>query len=372
MAGAIKSRRKKKTSVAKRRKWIVLLSFEVVLLLLLGAVSYGVGLIGSYRYESVDKDSLYRPSFENQTNEGGQVESGENNNYEEVLEGYTNIAVLGVDEEGTNTDVMIICSIDNKTKEVKIVSIYRDTYLLMPNGKSYNKANSALTVYGNMTDVLSMLNMNLDIMIDEYVIINWSAVARAVDMLGGIEVEITDEILTKGKLNGYITNVVNATGLASTQIQEPGTYVLDGVQTVAYSRIRYIDSDVGRTQRQREVIEKMLVKAKNAQLGTLIEIVKEILPNITSSLSQPEILEMASHINSYQITGQTGFPSQYVTEKKVGNIVLPGKSDWPLVPKTLETCVTELHNFLYGKENYVPSKKVQEISKYIEDISGVH
>lgn len=375
MASTLKNRpikRNRKSKAAKRKKWIILISLEVVILLLLGCVSYGVSLISRYRYESVDEDALYRPSFEKQTNADGETsDDSDTTDYEEVLEGYTNIAVLGVDDGGTNADVMIICSINNQTKEVKMASVYRDTYWLMPDGETYEKANSALTVYGKMTDVLSMLNMNLDIIIDEYVVVNWAAVARAVDMLGGVEVEITDEILTKGQLNGYITDVVKSTGLASTQISEPGTYVLDGVQTVAYSRIRYIDSDVGRTQRQREVIEKMLVKAKEASLGTLIELVKEILPNITSSLSQPEILGMATNVASYQIIGQTGFPQNYETAYRVGNITLPNSKNWPLVPKTLESCVIELHEFLYGKENYVPSKKVQEISKHIEEVSGV-
>lgn len=370
-------KRKRTTSRmrARRKKRIIIVCLELIMLIVLAGCAWAVRMMDMYNYKGLDEDKLYIPTFDNPSNEvvdGGEGEQQEN--YGEVLEGYTNIALIGVDARdnstltsGTNSDVIIICSINNETKDVKLLSVYRDTYMMMADKKTYQKANYAL-MKGDITDTVNVLNMNLDLNITEYVVVNWAAVANAIDILGGIDVEITDELINQGQLNGYITDVVKATGMPGEQIWEPGVYHLSGVQAVAYCRIRYVGTDTGRTERQREVIQKMVESAKTASFGTILRVVNEVLPNIASSLDKAEILSMAGAISKYNIVDQSGFPFQFETAKWVGGIT---NCDWPIVANNFEQNVVQLHQFLFGGEVYSPSAKVKEVSSYLRDISGV-
>lgn len=188
---------------------------------------------------------------------------------QEQMSGYWTIAVFGVDSrnssvgKGNNSDVNILCNIDQGTGEIRLVSVYRDSYLNISDKNTYNKINAAY-MQGGPEQVVKALNRNLDIDIDDYATFNWKAVADAINILGGIDVEITKSEFYY--INAFISETVKATGVASTQLKSAGMNHLDGVQAVAYGRLRLMDTDYARTERQRKVISLAFEKMKK-QIG---------------------------------------------------------------------------------------------------------
>lgn len=275
-----------------------------------------------------------------------------------VSEGYQLIALVGLDNtEGQlvgNSDTMLIACIDNKTKEVDLVSLYRDTYLRVSEDEEgngmYYKANHAFALDG-AEGLLTMLNSNLDLPISDYVTVGFEAVSEVVDQLGGIEINLThDEIV---HMNSYCVSVSKSTGKDYEPIdpEDEGVHLLNGVQAVSYARIRYTaGNDFKRTQRQRLVITKMVEKAKSANLSTLNSIMDTVFPMVKTSFTKTEIIKMASSLLSYKIGDTTGFPFTHYMLKDVKGCY--GKDLDCVVPITLESNVQELHAWLFGTENY--------------------
>ena len=223
-----------------------------------------------------------------------------------------------------NSDTMIIASIDNDTKKVKLVSVYRDTYLRIGedsegNGQ-YNRANAAYAK-GGAEQFLNMLNTNLDLNVTDFVSVDFQAVAEAVELLGGIDVELKEEEVVH--LNNYCVETSKVTGMDYTPLKKTaGVHHLNGVQTVAYARIRYTaGNDFRRAARQREVIYKIVEKAKNADVATLSKILDKVFPNIYTSFSKAEILQMGMSMLSYDIEDQTGFPFDHLYGQRVKDAV---------------------------------------------------
>ncbi len=295
---------------------------------------------------------------------------------DERLSGYTNIALVGIDTRDVtsvdyaNSDTMIVASINNDTQEVRMVSIYRDTYLNVdPMNPSYDKANSAYC-RGSAAQMLSMINANLDLDITEYVVIDFRALARLVDALGGVTVYMTQQ--EAHMVNGYCVETSEVTGMDYTpldvplpeeEIIEPKDYDLNGVQAVAYCRIRKTDGlDFKRTQRQRLIIKKVIEKAKSKGLGAVQAIISEVLPLCKTSLSSSQILKMASQMFNYELTETAGFPICHI-EDWVGDLDC-------VVPVTLEANVSELHKFLFDVEDYQVTEEVRSYSQHIIDMTG--
>lgn len=276
------------------------------------------------------------------------------------------VAVFGVDsrdgglEKGNHSDVEIICVLDRETGEIKLVSVYRDTYLQVNEDGKYHKINQAY-FDGGHKQAVDALERNMDLTIDDYATFNWKAVADAITILGGIDINITEREF--GYINGFITETVESTGLGSHHLKSPGVNHLDGVQAVAYARLRLMDSDYTRTARQRQVIEKALEKAKQADVTTLLTVVKTVLPQIATSIGADDVIPLAKDVSRYHIGETSGFPE----DRGETNI---GKKDC-VIPRTLETNVIKLHQFLYGNMEYQPSARVKEISAKIEKDSGM-
>ena len=164
----------------------------------------------------------------------------------------------------TNTDTIIIASINNDTKVVKLVSIYRDTYLNIGEDR-YGKANAAYA-NGGYKWAINMLNQNLDLDITDFVTVNMNALVEVVDALGGFDFDLTDEEVVH--MNNYCVGTSEITGKSYERIEPEvaGTYHLNGVQAVSYTRIRYTaGNDYKRTERQRELIAKIVAKAKKSR-----------------------------------------------------------------------------------------------------------
>jgi LCP family protein required for cell wall assembly len=272
------------------------------------------------------------------------------------------VALFGLDTRdtdglsGANSDVIILASINNKTGDINLISVYRDTCLKTGDNR-YRKVNEAYAI-GGPKKAVEVLNENLDLQIDDYVAVNWKAVATAINILGGVDIEITKDELKY--INGYITETVNSTGIGSYQIHETGLQHLDGIQAVAYSRIRYTaGNDYKRTERQRTVLAAVLEKAKHSDWATLNNIIVTVFPMTSSSIDTNDVIAAAMNISNYKLIKTGGFPFD-VIEKNVD------KQDY-VFPDTLETNVSKLHEFLYGTDSYVPSDKVSSISKKIDD-----
>lgn len=323
-----------------KRKHKALKIIGIILLIVLIIVSLTAGICYWYVNEKLSKI---------QTVDVDKNEIEITEGVEEELTEYRNIALLGIDSrqdsysKGNRSDCIIIASINNKTKEIRLLSVYRDSYLEITN-RDLDKITHAYS-YGGPTLTLSTLNTNLDLDITEFVTVNFDAVKEIVNDLGGIKMTVTDSEATQ--ISG---------------INSAGTYTLNGEQALDYARIRKIDSDYKRTERMRNVIVSSLEKVKAKNITELNSIVDKVLPRIYTNIDSKEIISLIPSIASYKITESTGWPTK--AEGKIINKV------WYGVPVTLESSVKELHAELFDDTEYEPSDKVKEISNKIIKKTG--
>ena len=280
-------------------------------------------------------------------------------------DGYWTIAVFGVDSRDGNTgkgalsDVEMLCSIHKKTGEIRLLSVFRDTYLRIDQKEDFDKINEAYFL-GGPEQAINALEDNLDLQIDDYATFNWKAVVDAINVLGGVDIDITDKEFAY--INSFITETVNSTGVGSYQLEHSGMNHLDGVQAVAYARLRLMDTDFKRTERQRKVLGQAMEKAKNSDLKTLTTLIGTVYPQIKTSVGVDNLAGMAKNAKKYYISQTSGFPFSH-QEIKIGKKAC-------VVPTTLESNVVQLHSFLYNTENYVPSENLKSISSHIIEVSG--
>lgn len=342
----------------KKRRRIIIFTLEIILLLTV--------LAGLYVWSKLQR--LDRQPDMIDTEDIVNKDLGQS--VQEVLKGYTNIALFALDNrsngnfEAGNSDVIMIASINNDTKEVKLVSVYRDTFLNVGDDGVFNfrKANYAYNK-GGAEEAVRMLNRNLDLDITDYVVVDFQAVTEAIDLLGGVEIDI-DAGEAKW-MDFYINETAQVTGHEAHSITQPGVYNLDGVQATSYCRIRYtVGDDYKRAQRQREVISKMVEKAKKADLITIDKIVNTVLDDISTNFTGSELLALASQLMNYELTDTTGFPF------KLCSTDLGNAKGIVTIPCDLVTNATDLHKYLFNEYNYTPSNTVQSFSEAIVMESG--
>ena len=353
--------KKQKRILQRRRRRRILFGIEIFILLILIGGVFIYAKLGKMNFTDLDFSKI-----------GVNTGVSDNN----VMKGYTTIGLIGLDgrdgelKSGARSDTMIIASINNDTKKVKLVSVYRDTYLRIGedsegNGQ-YDKANAAYAK-GGPEQFLSMLNTNLDLNVTDFVSVDFQAVAEAVELLGGIDVELKEEEVVH--LNNYCVETSKVTGMDYTPLEEKaGVHHLNGVQAVSYARIRYTSgNDFRRAARQREVIYKIVEKAKNSDIATLSKILDKVFPKVYTSFTKAEILQMGMSMMSYDIEDQTGFPFDHLYGERVKDAM--GGLD-VVLPVTLESNVIKLHEFLYPEDSYTPSDEVKAYSQRIVDKSG--
>lgn len=279
---------------------------------------------------------------------------------QKVSKGYHNIALFGVDARdgqlgrGTRSDTIIIASINLDTQEIKLVSVFRDTYLNLSND-SYNKCNAAYA-QGGPEQAISMLNMNLDLDITDYVTVGFGGLIDSIDALGGIEMEIQDAEISH--LNNYQLTMAEELGVDYTPIEHSGKQLLNGMQATAYCRIRYTKGDdFRRAERQRDVLTAMVEKAKEASVSSLKEMVTAILPEVETSLGVNDIASVLGTVAGYNVVASDGFPFE---DGRVGATV--GSKGSCVIPVDLTDNVTALHELLYPGTEYQPSQQVHSIS----------
>jgi LCP family protein required for cell wall assembly len=285
--------------------------------------------------------------------------------------GYTTIAFYGVDSRNSQdkgrSDVIMLLSIDNDSQDIKVVSVYRDTFLNVTADKdtsNFEKANAAYA-YGGVEGATTMLEKNLDLDIDNYVTCDFATIAKAIDILDGVTINISSEE-ELGYLNKYIDNTNKILDTNSKHISSTGKHTLDGVQSVAYTRIRYTaGGDYKRAQRQRTVFSQIAKKAKSADFTTLVKLMNQVYPKITTNLKKSEMLSMVKAMRGYSTNDMRGFPFKRaaVTLGSKGSVV---------VPCDLSTNVKQLHKFLYGSNtDYTVSDTVKEYSQHIINETGL-
>ena len=301
----------------------------IIILILLG-LTLGIG----YAFIS---DKLSNVNFVDIDEANIELNSG----VEQELKDYRNIAIFGLDSRdnsfsNSRSDCIIIVSINKKTNDVKLTSVYRDTYVDIE-GHGLDKITHAYA-YGGPELAINTLNKNLDLNITEFVTVNFDTVETIVDSIGGITLTITD---SEASQIGFSSG---------------GTYTLDGKEALAYSRIRKIDSDYQRTERMRTVLEAVFNKVKNQELSEISNFVDIVLPHISTNMSTNSIISLVPFAVFFKITDSTGWPydvSGYSSDA------------WYGVPVTLESNVKEFHQNIFGISDYTPSETVEEISDSI-------
>lgn len=285
--------------------------------------------------------------------------------YEET--GYLNVALFGVDtrandeEMGTRSDTIMIASLNRETKEVKIVSIYRDTLLEQKDG-SFNKANASYS-FGGAEEAISMMNRNLDLDIQHYVTVDFAALVHVIDAVGGIEVDVTEEEIPY--INGYAVEIIENTGVDTWAVTDPGYQNLTGVQATAYARIRATEGDdFKRTERQRLVLTKVAEKLQQSDLSTLNKIIDKVFPMVETNFTMTEILMYAKDVTKYYFGETSGFPYDVST-------MVYGAAGDCVIPVTLLSNVKQLHTELFPDMSYSPSYQVQDISSTIISSTGI-
>lgn len=342
----VKERRMERKRKKRRARRATFLICEILIFVILLGVAYMTLKYNKMQFQAFADGEI-------QVNEGVDTK------------GYTTLALFGGDSrqgvlgKGTHSDTIIVVSIHDKTKEIKMVSLYRDTLTQQMDG-NLKKANNAYFV-GGPKEAVNMLNKNFDLNIQGYVTVDFAALADVVDLLGGVEIEVSDAEAVQ--MNKYIKETAKVVGKTGNQVAA-GVQVLDGVQAVTYSRIRKnVGGDYQRVDRQREVLEQVAERAKKAGFSTLNKIINEVFPKVSTSLSMSDLVKIASGVTRYHMGESKGFPF----EKADGRTASAGSV---VVPLGLVENVQELHAFLYAKENYVVSDTVKNIADAIEQSTG--
>lgn len=339
---------KKKTG-----KIILIIAIIVAVFILLGVIVAGV-----MKDRKEDAVPVSQP-VEEETIVYGDEYYGIDAGVDEQLQDYRNVVLLGVDtksietDEGHRSDGMIVCSFHKKTGDVKVFSVYRDTYLDIDETHGLDKVTHGYA-YGGMDESIRALNRNLDLNIREAIVFSWNSVSHLVNSIGGVDIEIRDSEVSQ--FNKLLENEED-------RISSGGKYTLNGAQAVAYCRMRYDSSDFRRNERMQTVLITALNQAKEMSAARLLNIMDDNIDNIKSNMSKGTMTETLMEIADYEVKDSNiCFP--FDTKGWMHNEIYYG------VPVTLHTNVAELHEKIFGQADYQPSEFVEKTSAEIESRSG--
>ena len=349
------SAKKKKEQAKKKRRRIVLFIVEIFALVLLVGALWVVQPGSNAGKMELNEDKII-------VNEVVKEQE------ETTMKGYRNIALFGVDSttgslsKGTRSDTIMIASINQDTGECKLVSVYRDTYLNLSND-TYNKCNSAYAK-GGPEMAISMLNLNLDLNITDFVTVGFAGLTDTIDALGGVYIDVKDNEISH--LNNYQLCIADDLKRSYTPVTSSGRQLLDGLQATGYCRVRYIaGGDFTRAEHQRNVLSAVADQAKQASPAALAEVANNVFSEVYTSLDLAEIVELLADVGNYTITETAGFPRE--ENRTTGKLGTKGDC---VIPVNLEENVKWLHQFLFNDYEYTPSDMVQECSRQIEADTG--
>lgn len=337
---------KSKTSSSTKKKVLIALLVVLIIMVIIA------GGIAGFIYSKLSKVN-YVELKNIEVNEG----------VAEQLKGYRNIVLFGVDAradtyDNTRSDGIIIASINEETKEVKLTSIYRDTMVYIE-GHGYDKITHAYA-YGGPELAINTINKNFDLDIKEFVAVNFDAVIDIIDAVGGVSINITSAEVAE--INKNIDSLAKQTGKQCAKISGAGTHNLNGGQALAYARIRKLSGgDYKRTERMRDVLNVGFKKVKTLNVAQLNSLVNKLLPRVYTNVTSKDILALVPDVAKYNVTESAGWPY----DLKGATI-----DKWYCVPVTLESNVQKMHKELFGNDNYEVSSKVKEYSEAIIKKTG--
>lgn len=352
----------------KSKAKVIIFAVEILIIAVMLALVWKVfqtteAAEGPHMVELQEEDIKINPEVQQNMNQAVVDKEGEKS------KGYWNIALFGVDAitpeqlyKGSRSDTIMIASINMDNGEIKLVSVYRDTYLNRGND-TYGKCNAAYAANG-AAQAMSMLNTNLDLAITDFVTVNYQAIKETVDGLGGVWIDVDKEELKH--INNYQTSIIRDTDIPKSEyiaVKETGYQLLNGLQAAAYCRIRYGGGDdFKRTERQRELIKAMEAKAKTKSIGELTELLPKVLKYVYTDIDETDMVELLKNITKYTIVEEGGFPTEeYRTTETLGKA--HGNC---IIPTNLEKNVVWLHEFLFEEEDYQVSNTVKECDKRIK------
>ena len=274
-------------------------------------------------------------------------------------DGVRNILLLGIDSKtfSGRSDTMMILSINDKTKTIKLVSFLRDTWATIP-GRDKDgdmkddvaKLNAAYA-YGKSSLLRKTLEQNFRIDIDDYIGVNFAVLPKVIDAVGGIDVKLTAKEMSQ--IPNYGCNIAipipgkdcdGYGGFVSLK-GNPGTYHLNGFQAMQYARIRKLDSDFKRTERQREVVTLIIEKAKKMSYSQLVSVLTTVLKHVETNMSQDEFLGFAADAVTYTSYGVDMDYSVPQQGEYTGTYINGGAG---LLLNDPKKTVEALHKHLYG------------------------
>lgn len=237
------------------------------------------------------------------------------------------------------SDSTMVLGIDKKNDKIKLFSLMRDLYLDLPDGGK-NNLNYTLAT-GGPELILQTINYNFNLTVDKFIYVNLHNLPQIIDTLGGVELNVTEDELNY--INGYITNIDKENGTSTELVTSSGLQTLNGTQAAAYCRIRYTEGrDFKRTERQRDVLAALFNKFKTASISELTSIMNDILPLVTTNITNTEIISIITQVLSMGVTDieQSRFP-------------LDGKSEMILTDMyhmmiDIESTTEDIHKFLYS------------------------
>ena len=344
-----------KQRAAKKRRKVIIFGVEIAVILIMVAVLY---LVMTHTNNEGPKVTVLVTE---------ELRIPEEEQQDEAMKGYMNIALFGVDAtkdsqlyKGSRSDSIMIASINMDTGDIKLVSVYRDTYLNIGTD-SYQKCNAAYS-YGGAEQAVKMLNMNLDMDITNFVTVGYKGLSEVIDGLGGVYIDVDSEEIKH--INNYQIGIAEVLKCDYTPVTETGVQLLNGLQATAYCRIRYTaGGDFGRAERQRTVLEQMVAKLDGASLSELNNLVDAVFDDIGTNFTMTQIISIATSMKDYQLAGTAGFPFA----KRTGNF---GSQGSLVVPCTLESNVKYLHAYLFGNEDAQLSDELVKISDDIVNFTG--
>ena len=360
---ADKSRRKK-PGMSGGKIAIFVLEFAIIAALLFVLIKFVIPATGKSggngRLTVVDNSNLkpeeigISEEVQKMTEEGGS------------MNGYLNIALFGIDstsskvkalEKGFRSDCIMIASINLASGDVRLCSVYRDSYLRTgeEDGASYfQKCNAAYAIGGGN----KAINMDLDI--TSWIAVSYRGLADAIDSLGGIYIDVDESEISH--LNAYQAAVCEILGEEYIPLTETGYQKVNGMQAAGYCRIRYTaGDDFKRAERQREVLKALMDAAHAADSDKLVSAFNKVSGSTISSMDAKTLLQFVENIGKYNIVAESGFPDE--DHRTTGTMGAKGSC---VIPVTLSDSVTELHRFLFGDTEYVPSETVQEYSDIVQ------
>lgn len=329
------SREAKRGAKKKKSRVRALRNFLIAVICLLTAIGvgfyiYAYSLINKASYTPLDSDDL-----------------GIDSEAEPVYDEVRNIALLGLDTRQDNdvgrSDAIIVLTVDKKHGKIKLTSIARDSYVEI-DGHSMDKLTHAYA-YGRSQLAVKTLNTNFGLEIKDYVTVNFFGLAEVIDYIGGVYINVTEA--EKESLNDGIFSEMRTLGMDCPNLNSAGEQLLNGAQAVGYARIRYIDSDVQRGNRQKTVLSAMLERVKDISVFKLPQLAQMVLENCETSLSANDIIALGT----WGITSSPDFDQLSVPND---NIPSEGKiigGVWYYVID-IQAAANDIHDFIFEENAY--------------------